>query len=131
MSTYTITLKRISEVYDVETVLSWFSDYDLQDYLTADQIQTITDLNIWSKEKLAQMIFEHYYLREIAFETPEMFRHYAKVKLQEIMGEYLPLIFSSSLEINPFSNETFSESEQLYKSKSDTKNSTINASTSS
>lgn len=85
MSNYTITLKRISEVYDVESVLSWFEDYDFQDYLTYEQIQTIADLNIWSKRKLAQMIFEHYYLREIAFETPEMFRHYAKVKMQEIM----------------------------------------------
>ena len=131
MSNYTITLKRISEVYDVETLLSWFSDYDLQDYLTADQIQEITNAGIWSKEKLSQMIFEHYYLREIAFETPEMFRHFAKVKLQEIMGNYLPIIYTTSLNYNPLVNETFSESEQLYKSKSDVKNSTINASTSS
>ena len=85
MSDYTITLKRISEVYSKNDVLSWFQDYELSDYLSSSEIQVITDVNIWSKEKLANMIFEHYYLREIAFETPEMFRHYSKVKLQEIM----------------------------------------------
>ena len=128
MSKYTITLKRISEVYDVETILSWFTDYDLTDYLTSAQIQEITSAGIWTKDKLAQMIFEHYYLREIAFETPEMFRHYTKVKMQEIMGRYLPIIYSNSFSYNPLLNETFSESEQLYKSKSDVKNSTINSS---
>lgn len=85
MSDYTITLKRISEVYSKNDVLSWFQDYELSDYLSSNEIQVITDINIWSKEKLANMIFEHYYLREIAFETPEMFRHYSKVKLQEVM----------------------------------------------
>lgn len=85
MSSYTITLKRISEVYDVETILSWFTDYDIEDYLLPSQIEVVESAGIWTKAKLSQMIFEHYYLREIAFETPEMFRHFAKVKMQEIM----------------------------------------------
>ena len=85
MSDYTITLKRISEVYSKEDVLLWFQDYDEEDYLTSEEIAQINETNLWNKEKLANMIFEHYYLREIAFETPEMFRHFTKVKLQEIM----------------------------------------------
>lgn len=126
MSKYTITLKRISEVYDVETILSWFTDYDLTDYLTTAQINEITSAGIWTKDKLAQMIFEHYYLREIAFETPEMFRHYTKVKMQEIMGSYLPIIYSNSFSYNPLLNETFSETETFEKTKEDERSSTIN-----
>lgn len=131
MSKYTITLKRISEVYDVSTILGWFQDYDIDDYLTPTQWQAIADADMWTKSKLAQMIFDHYYLREIAFETPEMFRHYAKVKMQEIMGRYLPIIYANTITYNPLQNETFSETEQLYKSKSDVKNSTINSSSQS
>jgi hypothetical protein len=90
MSDYTITLKRCSEVYSRDEVLSWFTNYDLNNYLTQQQIKELTGLDLfgengWTKEKLALMIFEHYYLREIAYETPEMFRHFAKVKMQEIM----------------------------------------------
>lgn len=85
MSNYTITLKRISEVYTKEDVLSWFQDYELSDYLTSEEIALINQTNLFSKEKLANMIFNHYYLREIAFETPLMFKHYTKVKLDEIM----------------------------------------------
>lgn len=83
MSSYTITLKRCSEVYSKPEVISWFSNYDISDYLTSEQKNLL--LQTWNKERLAEMIFEHYYLREIAFETPEMFRHYSKVKMQEIM----------------------------------------------
>lgn len=85
MSDYTITLKRISEVYSKASVLSWFQDYNMSDYLTYDELTLISSTNLFDKEKLANMIFNHYYLREIAFETPEMFRHYTKVKLDEIM----------------------------------------------
>lgn len=85
MSDYTITLKRCSEVYSKDEVLSWFKDYSPSNYLNAEQLEVINNSNVWNKDNLALMIFEHYYLREIAFETPEMFRHYAKVKMQEIM----------------------------------------------
>ena len=83
MSSYTITLKRCSEVYSKPEVISWFSNYNISDYLTSEQQNLL--LQTWNKEKLAEMIFEHYYLREIAFETPEMIRHYSKVKMQEIL----------------------------------------------
>ena len=85
MSNYTITLKRISEVYSKNEVLGWFQDYSLSDYLTYEESTLVSQTNLFDKGTLANMIFNHYYLREIAYETPEMFRHYTKVKLQEIM----------------------------------------------
>lgn len=90
MSDYTITLKRCSEVYGKDEIISWFMNYNELNYLSLDEYFRIVkpDLygnTVFNKELLANMIFEHYYLREIAYETPEMFRHYAKVKLQEIM----------------------------------------------
>ena len=131
MSNYTITLKRISEVYSKSEVLQWFQDYSLDEYLTPTQYQTIADSGLWSKQKLASLIFDHYYLREIAFETPQMFKHYAKVKMQEIMFQYLPLIYTTCLEYNPLQNETFSITELVAKTKADSKNSTIEGSSSS
>lgn len=129
MSDYTITLKRISEVYGRNQVISWFEDYDLENYLSKNQIDELTlpdsdGITSWNKEKLAEMIFEHYFLREIAFETPEMFRHFAKVKLQEIMGKYLPLLWSASVRYNPFrDNETFHLTETFESTKNNEANS--------
>lgn len=90
MSDYTITLKRCSEVYGKNEIISWFMNYNELNYLSYDEYSRIIKPDLYGnvvfdKEFLANMIFEHYYLREIAYETPEMFRHYAKVKLQEIM----------------------------------------------
>ena len=85
MSDYTITLKRISEVYTKNDVLGWFKEYNMSDYLTYEEQTLVSQTNLFDKDYLANMIFNHYYLREIAFETPEMFRHFTKVKLQEIM----------------------------------------------
>lgn len=68
-----------------DEVESWFKSYNLEDYLTAEQITVLSKENIWSKDKLAKMIVDHYYMREIGFETPALFRHYAKVTMQEIM----------------------------------------------
>lgn len=85
MSNYTVTLKRVCDVYGTEEVLNWFKSYDLSNYLSQEQIQTILNLNVFSKDYLSKMILNHYLFREIAFETPEMFSHYAKTKMQEIM----------------------------------------------
>lgn len=85
MSDYTVTLKRVCDVYGRNEVLNWFKDYSLEDYLTYDEIQTISNLRVFSKNTLAEMILNHYLFSEIAFETPEMFSHFAKTKLKEIM----------------------------------------------
>lgn len=85
MSNYTITLKRVCDVYGEQNVLNWFKSYNLYDYLTIDEVSTIGYLKVFSMDTLAKMILNHYYFREIAFETPEMFKHFAITKLREIM----------------------------------------------
>lgn len=85
MSNYTMTLKRITEVYGEDEVLNWFQGYSLENYLSIEQMQVVNERNIFHKDFLAQMILKHYYFREIAFETPLMFKVYLYSKLEEIM----------------------------------------------
>ena len=110
MSKYTSELRHLCENYGRETVESWFKDYELNDYLTNDQITTISNAGIWSKDKLAKKIVDHYYMREIGSETSALFRHFAKVKMQEIMERKLPLIYSSSINYDPLINVDYTES---------------------
>lgn len=93
-----------------EEVEGWFKDYELSEYLTPEQIETITSANIWSKDRLAKKIVNHYYMEEIGEETPALFKHYAKVKMEELMEEYLPLIYSASIQYDPLVNVDFTES---------------------
>ena len=85
MSNYTVSLKRVSEIYGTLEVISWFSSYNELDFITTTQLNVINTLGIFSKNKLANLIFEHYYMREIAYETPAEFKHFSKVKMNEIM----------------------------------------------
>ena len=122
MSNYTMTLKRVCEVYGYEEVTSWFDDYNLLDYLTSEQVDTIETTGIWHKETLAVMILNHYILREIAFETPYMFRHYAKCRMAEIMEKYAPLIYVQALQMsfNPLTgNQTYSDTESYTRTTAD------------
>lgn len=110
MAKYSTELRRIIESRTEEEVLSWFQDYELSDYLTADEIAVIEERGTWSKEKLARKIVDHYYVREIGFETVGLFKHQVKVAMQEIMEEKLPLIYSASIEYDPLVNVDFTES---------------------
>lgn len=109
MAKYTIELRRVCELFNREEVENWFKDYELSDFLTTEQIQTIQDFGVWNKDKLARKIVDHYYMREIGLETPGLFKHYAKVKMQEIMEEKLPLIYSSSIKYDPLINVDYTE----------------------
>lgn len=73
MATYTIELRKICDIYTRDEVESWFKSYNLEDFLTSSQIEQITKANVWSKERLAKKIVDHYFMREIAFETPRTF----------------------------------------------------------
>ena len=90
-----------------EEVESWFMDYNVLDYLTQEQWNQVQSSGMWSKEKLAKKIVDHYYMREIGYETPALFKHYAKVKMQEIMEEELPAIYSNSFEYDPLESVLF------------------------
>lgn len=110
MARYTIELRNVIMIFGEATVKSWFSDYDLSDYLTDDEIAVITERGTWSKEKLAQAIIDHYYMYEIGYETPALFRHQAKVFMRELMEEKAPLIYSAAISYDPLVNVDYTES---------------------
>lgn len=112
MSTYTTTLRFICESAPEkkEECIETFSSYELSDYLTQKQIETINISNTWSKSKLADKIIRYYYFREIGFETWALFKHHAKIEMELLMEEYLPLIYSRCIEYDPLVNVDYEES---------------------
>lgn len=116
MSKYTFELRELFEpikfnppLYTRSQIEGWFKDYELSDYLTQEQINVINNAGVWNKDKLARKIVDHYYMRESGLETIALFKHYAKVTMQEIMEEYLPLIYSASIEYDPLINVDYTE----------------------
>lgn len=109
MADYTMQLRKVIDYYGREEVESWFSSYELSDFLTPEQIAQINKYNVWTKEKLAKQIVDHYYMREIGFETPALFAHYAKVTMNELMGSYLLKIYTQFLEYDPLSSVDYTE----------------------
>lgn len=110
MARYTIELRNVISLYGKDTVKSWFSDYELSDYLTDEEIAVIASRGTWSKEKLANAILDHYFMYEIGFETPALFAHQAKVLMREIMEEKAPLIYSAAIHYDPLVNVDYTES---------------------
>lgn len=96
-------------LFTEEEIKSWFMKYDMSDYLSDEQIEVILSRGTWSKEKLANKILKHYFMREIGFETPALFKHYAEIEMEEIMEEYLPLIYSASIKYDPLVNVDYTE----------------------
>ena len=109
MASYTIQLRKIIETIGEDEVLSWFQDYDLTNYLTADEIKVITDRGTWSPARLAQKIVDHYYMREIGSETVALFKRRVKVRMREIMEDYLPVLYTASLKYDPLINVNYTE----------------------
>ncbi len=110
-SVYTVQLRQLitGGHYTRAEIEGWFKDYELTDYLTADEIAVINDRGTWNKDKLAAQIVDHYLMREIGLETPALFEHHAKVLMKEIMEEKLPLIYSASIEYDPLVNVDYKE----------------------
>ena len=96
-------------IYTKDELKQWFMDYELSDYLTQDEIHVIYDRGTWSKEKLADKIIDEYYFKDFGLETPAMFKHYAKIKMRNIMESKLPLIYSSSIKYDPLVNVDYTE----------------------
>lgn len=114
MSKYTIELRKVCDLYTRDTVESWFKSYDIHNYLTDEEIEKINQTGLWNKDNLAKKIVDHYYMREIGFDTPALFEHYTKITMEEIMEKYLPIIYTNALKydilINVDYTETFSRS---------------------
>ena len=111
MAKYTFELRELftpikfnPPIYTRSEVEGWFKDYELSDYLTTEQITSITTAGIWNKDKLARKIVDHYYMRESGLETIALFKHQAKILMEELMEEYLPLIYSTSIAYDPLVN---------------------------
>lgn len=112
MSKYTITFQELVEggYYTEDEIKNTFKSYNLEDYLTADEISVINQRGTWNKEKLANKIYNHYYMEEIGFETYARFDLEAKELMEELMEKYLPMVYSYSIEYDPLVNVDFTES---------------------
>ena len=112
MSKYTITFQELVEggYYTEEEIKNTFKSYNLEDYLTADEINVINQRGTWNKEKLANKIYNHYYMEEIGFETYARFDLEAKELMEELMEKYLPMVYSYSIKYDPLVNVDFTES---------------------
>ena len=104
MAKYTMELRELCDYYTRDTVKSWFSDYELSDYLTEDEINVINDRGTWTKDKLADLIIDFYYMREIGLESDNLFILQAKTRMKLIMESKLPLIYSASIAYDPLVN---------------------------
>ena len=102
-------MRLIVQNTSLEEVQSWFKDYELSDYLTEEEIEVIEERGTWNKDKLAELIVDHYWMHEIGLETVALFKHQVKVAMREIMEEKLPLIYSASLKYDPLVNVDFTE----------------------
>lgn len=109
MASYTIELRKIIDLYGRDEVESWFKDYEISDYLTDTQANLIKEAGVWNKDRLARDIVDHYFFREIGFETPAMFKHFVKVYMREIMERKLPIIYTMSIDYNPLTNIDYTE----------------------
>ena len=111
MSRYTTTFRSLIEGGFVtrEEIENIFKSYNMLDYLTQEEIDVINTRGTWTPSKLAKKIVDHYYLKDLGFETYAMFKHYAKIQMEEIMESKLPLIYSSAIKYDPLVNVDFTE----------------------
>lgn len=109
MSKYTMEIRELVSTFGRDEVKSWFSDYDLEDYLSPSEVDVIYDYGVWDKDKLADRIIDHFYLREIGQDSTGAFILFVKDKMKEIMETYVPLIYSASILYDPLVNVNYTE----------------------
>lgn len=110
LQNYTMNLYEIiNNFYTRSEVESWFKDYELEDFLTQEQINVITESGLWNKDKLATKIVDHYLFSQIGFETMALFKQRVKITMKEIMESKLPLIYSSAIQYDPLVNVDYTE----------------------
>ena len=111
MSRYTTNFKNLIDGGFVtrDEIENIFKSYNMLDYLTPEEIEVINTRGTWTPDKLAKKIVDHYYLKDLGFETYAMFKHYAKIQMEEIMESKLPMIYSSAIEYDPLVNVDYRE----------------------
>lgn len=109
MAKYTMYLRDLCDLISRENVEKIFKNYDINDYLTKEQISVIETSGVWNKDRLAKKIVNHYLMHELGQETPGLFKLYAENMMNEIMEAKLPLIYSSAIKYDPLVNVDFTE----------------------
>lgn len=71
------------------------------------------------RKELNRKIINHYYFREIGFETPALFRFYLNVAMGENMPYFNQLYNSALIDFNPLENFSETESENKAGNKND------------
>ena len=112
-------VRELVSTFGRDEVKSWFSDYELSEFLTPEEIAVIDKRGTWNKDQLAERIIDHYYTREIGTDAIGQFMLFAKDKMKEIMETYAPLIYSAAIKYDPLVNVDYTET---YTSKSTSKN---------
>lgn len=110
MAKYTMELREIVSTFGRDEVKKWFSDYELSEFLTPDEIQVINDRGTWNKDQLAERIIDHYFTREIGTDAIGQFILFTKDKMKEVMETYAPLIYSAAIKYDPLVNVDYTES---------------------
>lgn len=110
MSKYTMELREVISTFGKDEVKKWFSDFELSDFLSAEEVAVINERGVWSKDKLSDRIIDHFYTREIGTDAIGQFILFVKDKMNEIMETYAPIIYSASIKFDPLTNVNFSES---------------------
>lgn len=101
MARYTYTLREVISTFGRDEVKGWFKDYNLEDYLSLEEINEVRARGTWSEDRLADRILTHYMLREIGTEAIGEFMLNIKDMMNEIMETYAPIIYSASIKYNP------------------------------
>lgn len=109
MSKYTMELREIVSTFGRDEVKNWFSDYELSDYLTSEEIAVIDERGVWNKDQLAERIIDHFFTREIGTDAIGQFKLFIKDKMRETMETYIPIIYSASIKYDPLVNVNYSE----------------------
>lgn len=109
MAKYTFEMRELVSTFGEDEVKKWFTDWELSDFLTEEEIEVIENRGTWSKDKLAKRIIDHYYTREVGTDAIGQFRLFVKDKMNEVMETYAPLIYSASIKYDPLVNVNFTE----------------------
>lgn len=142
MATYTITVQQL-----------WNEDFDFgltpDDYpIAREELRGVLDEDRhWQFTRvtdddgmqhffgLNRLIIDHYWHREIGFESEDMFRFYLNKKLREIMPYYNQLLRSETIAFDPFQTQdtshTTESTEQVADTRHETQESTSNTETDS
>lgn len=109
MSSYTIELRRIIDIFGREEVETWFKQWQLTDFLTNEQTETINNSGLFNKDTMIKNVVEAHLMHEIAYETVGEFKRRVPIVMRQIMNIEAPVLWTTCLQYNPLTNEHYTE----------------------